>query len=470
MRTDLLRRLAGTPTRKALIYHALASVGAIIVIAVLATVLTDRLARQEAERYADWTGRGLAQGLIAPLVTPGVRAGDPAELATLDRVVRSRIASSTVVRVKVWAPDGTVLYSDANALIGRRYELDEDDLQILRNGGIESGLSDGTGPENVYERDLGQLVEVYARAVPPDGDPVLVESYYTVEHLNARADELQGRFLPVVLLALVLLELLLLPLSVWLSRRAERSERERQAAERQAAAAVVAERRRLAAELHDGVIQDLSAVGYALHMVTRRLEAAGEDELGETVDRTADIVRMDVMTLRGLMSALYTTPDEGVDLGGAIRDLVAALGRHGVTARLDPLPALPGAVASAVFQVAREALRNAVRHSGATPHLTLGCRERRLTLSVTDDGCGYDPERAEGPDEGHLGLSLLRDAARRVGGQLETRTAPGAGTTVTLTVDLDAAAAACRGVLTDSAASTPDGVGASLSASAPTPH
>jgi len=462
VRTDLLRALAGTPTRKALIYHALASLGAVLVIAVLATVITERLARDEAERYADWTGRGLAQGLIAPLVTDGVREGDPEELATLDRVVRSRIASSTVVRVKVWAPDGTVLYSDASALIGRRYELDEDDLEILRHGGIDSGLSDGAGPENVYERDLGPLVEVYAQATPPDGEPVLVESYYTVAHLQGRADELQGRFLPVVLLALILLELLLLPLSVWLSRRAERSERERQAAERQAADAVVAERRRLAAELHDGVIQDLSAVGYALHAVTRRLEAAGERELGETVDRTADIVRMDVMTLRGLMSAMYTTADEGIDLGAAIQDLTSTMGHLGVTARLDPLPALRAPVAAAVFQVAREALRNAVRHSGAPPHLALACNGKRLTLTVADSGRGYDPDDVEGPDRGHLGLSLLRDAAQRVGGRLETRTAPGEGTTVTLTVDLERAA--------DVAPVTPSGRDPSLSATVPSPH
>jgi signal transduction histidine kinase len=253
---------------------------------------------------------------------------------------------------------------------------------------------------------------------------------------------------------------------VWLSRRAERSERERQAAERQAADAVVAERRRLAAELHDGVIQDLSAVGYALHSVTRRLEAAGESELGETVDRTADIVRMDVMTLRGLMSAMYTADDESIDLGAAIHDLTSALGHHGVTARVEPLPALRGPVVSAVFQVARESLRNAVRHSGAPPHLSLACRGQRLTLTVSDAGSGYDPELVEGPEQGHLGLSLLRDAARRVGGRLETRTAPGEGTTVTLTVDLDRAPDASG----DDAPTTPSGPGPSLSATVASPH
>jgi signal transduction histidine kinase len=177
---------------------------------------------------------------------------------------------------------------------------------------------------------------------------------------------------------------------------------------------------------------------------------------------------MDVMTLRGLMSAMYLTPEVGVDLGAAIRDLVAALRHHGVTARLDPLPALPGPVASAVFQVAREALRNAVRHSGAPPQLTLGCAGRRLTLTVADAGCGYDPELAEGPGEGHLGLSLLRDAARRVDGHLEIRTACGSGTTVTLTVDVDGAAAPA--VTPDGTAPAPPGPRTSLSASARSPH
>jgi signal transduction histidine kinase len=126
-----------------------------------------------------------------------------------------------------------------------------------------------------------------------------------------------------------------------------------------------------------------------------------------------------------------------------------------VTADVGALPRLPGPVASAVFQVAREALRNAVRHAGAAPHLTLKAHDGRLWLTVEDAGCGYDPGRVEGPTEGHLGLTLLRDAAQRVGGTLEIRTAPGEGTTVMLTVGVD---------------STPAGRAPSLSAAGRPPH
>src|SRR5215218_55905 len=68
----------------------------------------------------------------------GVLRGDPDALAALDEVVVSRILTSSIVRVKLWSSDGTILYSDEPALIGRRFTLGEDERRLLRTGGAEA--------------------------------------------------------------------------------------------------------------------------------------------------------------------------------------------------------------------------------------------------------------------------------------------------------------------------------------------
>jgi two-component system NarL family sensor kinase len=439
--------LLGTPTRTTLAYHVLAGVGAVVVVAILATLLTARLARQETDEEARRIARSLATGLIAPMVTAGVRAGRGPDLVTLDRVIHARLAGSTVVRVKIWSVDGDVLYSNEADLIGRRFGLRAVDVDVLRPGGLQSRMADPGRPENQFERGLGALLEVRSRAVDVTGQPVLVQVDFSVRGLQARADALRDRILPVVLAGIVLLELLLLPLSVWLSRRSERAERARVVAEQQALQSALTERRTLAAHLHDGVIQDLSAVGYALQTVSQKLQGRDGADVAPTVDRTSGIIRSDIALLRGLTSSLYTSlerapepsvdPDSQVELGPSVRALAEVLAADGVTAELGELPPVPSRVAAAVLQVAREAVRNAVKHSGDCPHLTIGVADGQLVLSVVDAGIGYRPDQTPGRREGHLGLTLLQDAADKAHGRLDTHTAPGAGTTVRLVVDLD---------------------------------
>jgi signal transduction histidine kinase len=424
-----------------LIYHGIASLGVMLVVAIVAQTFSHRIAKAETERDAHWIGQSVATGLIGPLVTQGVRAGVPADMQTLDAAARARIASGTVLRIKVWSADGTVLYSDAPALIGKKFELDPDDIEVVNGGPVDSDVSDVNRPENVYERGLGQLVEVYARAIDQTGQPVLVETYFAVDRLKARTRELERGSMLVLLSSLLVLGALMLPLSVWLAKRAERSERERLAAERAAADAALAERKRLAAELHDGVIQDLTAVGYALYSLSRGVERyeavpdSGGAELTAAVDRISEIVRTDIAVLRGVSTSMYFSQGQDIDLSRMIRDLIVA-GPEGVRADIDDLPPLSASVVSAVFQVAREALRNSLSHSGDLPRLTLRVSDERLALTVTDRGAGYDPEKVSVAADGHLGMTLLEDAAARVGGVLKITTAPGRGTIVRLTVDL----------------------------------
>ena len=90
-----------------------------------------------------------------------------------------------------------------------------------------------------------------------------------------------------------------------------------------------------------------------------------------------------------------------------------------------------------MLRIAQEALHNAVRH-GAARRVTvrLNGAERRLTLEVADDGVGFDPGDPELRSR-HLGLTSMEERARELGGALELRSAPGAGTTVRLEVPRD---------------------------------
>jgi signal transduction histidine kinase len=89
---------------------------------------------------------------------------------------------------------------------------------------------------------------------------------------------------------------------------------------------------------------------------------------------------------------------------------------------------------AAVLRIAQEALHNALRHAGAR-HVGVSAHQRdgALVLEVTDDGVGFDPDRAELRSR-HLGLTSMEERARELGGHIEIRSAPGRGTTVRLEV------------------------------------
>jgi len=90
---------------------------------------------------------------------------------------------------------------------------------------------------------------------------------------------------------------------------------------------------------------------------------------------------------------------------------------------------LPNAVEDELFRIAQEALRNAVSHAQATLVRIRVCYDvDTVTLTVSDDGVGFDPATTH--PEGHFGLPGLRERAAKIGARLEIRTAPGTGTTI----------------------------------------
>jgi signal transduction histidine kinase len=197
--------------------------------------------------------------------------------------------------------------------------------------------------------------------------------------------------------------------------------------------AVLEDRERIAQELHDGVIQSLFAVGMGLqaagamaddpHTVRDRLNIAVND-----VDRVIRDLRNYIF---GLGSGLADR-----ELSRALHDLADELRRGSdIAIRVEVAPEPAAALASRatdVVQFAREALSNAVRHSGAaTVSLELSRENGWSVIEIEDDGKGFDLEAA---DRRGRGLSNLRARARALGADLDIDSESGRGTKVRLRV------------------------------------
>ena len=135
------------------------------------------LANAEALRDARQFATLAGQGIVEPTIAPGLLRGEPQAIAAVDRIVQERVLGERVVRVKLWTRDGRIVYSDEPRLIGARFPLDAEKLDVLRTGTTKASLSDLAGPENRYERGQGDLYEVYLPIRAPDGTPLLFETY-----------------------------------------------------------------------------------------------------------------------------------------------------------------------------------------------------------------------------------------------------------------------------------------------------
>ena len=405
----------------------------VLVVVVLATSALSRSAADE-EAIADarsltWV---LARSVAQPAIPPGLTEGDAAAIDRMDRTALDRLLVDDVLRIKLWDADGTVLYSDRTELIGAAYPLGDDELEVLRDGGSDAELSDLGRPENRFERDLGgDLLEVYTRIRSPEGEPLLFEAYLGVDDIRASRAQILDRFLPITIGALIALVALGTPLVLLLSRRLSRAARERERLLEAAVRASDAERLRIARDLHDGVVQDLSGSSMALSALAAHADEPDRREL-EDVGRS---LRVSVRSLRSLLVEIYPPDLHTAGLAAAVDDLVAPLVAIGTTVDVD-VSGADGASRPAVallWRVAQESVRNVARHARADRmSLTVRHEDDRLVLEVVDDGVGFDPGTVATDD--HFGLRAAESLVREHGGTWEVESAPGSGTMVRVEV------------------------------------
>jgi two-component system, NarL family, sensor kinase len=420
--------------RREVLRFAVPGIVALLVVAAGSLWLARSVSTDEAIDDARSDARVLARGTIEPAVTQDLVAGNPDALAYLDAVVRERVLSRDVVSVRLWTADGTVVYADDPDLIGRQYDLGPDELEILDHGGAEAELSDLSKPENAGQRAFGELLEVYLRVRTPEGQPLLFEVYQRQSTIDSRARDVLGTLAPLVIVPLVVLMAVELTLAWRMARRLEQSTGEREQLLRRAVDSSEAERRRIAADLHDGVVQDMAGVTYTLAALADTAAAAGEDEQASRLTAAAGETRRSVRSLRSLLVEIYPPNLADAGLEAAVSDLASATirGAAAVTVRVDPALRLPDEVEAVVYRVAREALQNVAKHAQAdVVVVSFEPDGDAAVLTVRDDGRGFDP--ADVP-VGHVGLRLLADLAAEHGTDLTVESRPGEGTTVRLVV------------------------------------
>lgn len=228
-------------------------------------------------------------------------------------------------------------------------------------------------------------------------------------------------------------------LNIVLKRRIERRSRqlESEIGARVASESKVKERTRLAVELHDAISQNLTGVAFQLQAVrnctnampplaARHLDVA-EQSLGSCRDE-----------LRNCLWDLRNNALECADMNEAIRQTLAPhVGHAELAIRVNVARArLSDNIAHALLHIIRELAANAIRHGHATHVRVAGCIDGgRLLFSVTDNGCGFDPENCPGFEEGHFGLMGVRERLDGFEGELSIES-DATGTKVTASMAL----------------------------------
>ncbi len=192
--------------------------------------------------------------------------------------------------------------------------------------------------------------------------------------------------------------------------------------------AALGERQRLARELHDSVSQALYGIALGAR-TARTLLDRDTSQVATPLEYVLSLAETALAEMRALIFELLPNALETEGLVAALgRQIAAVRARHGIAieADLGAEPDVAVAIKEALYRIAQEALHNTVKHAQArTVEVRLEAVPEALTLEVSDDGIGFDPNRTF---PGHLGLHTMRERATQVGGTLDLASAPGQGT------------------------------------------
>jgi signal transduction histidine kinase len=201
------------------------------------------------------------------------------------------------------------------------------------------------------------------------------------------------------------------------------------------------ERIRLAADLHDGPVQELTALNYGLERVDRRLQTQGPDAARELLGEQKDHLTMVTRTLRGLLSELRPPALDEHGLAGALKLYGDAFAKQAginisVEVQVEERPAPE--VETIIYRITQEALTNVAKHAQARHvWIRLAAEEQAVDLTIRDDGVGFDPEQATRLlQDGHYGLVGMQERAEMGGGRLDLDSRPDHGTTIHVTLPI----------------------------------
>ncbi len=198
------------------------------------------------------------------------------------------------------------------------------------------------------------------------------------------------------------------------------------------------ERQRIAAEMHDGLAQTLSYTHLGVDQAKMQVEAGQAEQAARTLERIRASLDQAIADTRLAIASLQEYGPGPASLQAELAELAAEYSQGGApvhwSSQVEAPIRLPREECEQVARIAGEALLNAVRHSRAARiELRLEQAPGEYRLTVEDDGVGFDPARpANGEGRPHFGLSIICARAARLGGRVDVRSAPGAGTRLAL--------------------------------------
>jgi signal transduction histidine kinase len=199
----------------------------------------------------------------------------------------------------------------------------------------------------------------------------------------------------------------------------------------------LAERTRIAQDLHDTLLQGFLSASMQLHVADKQLPAdsPGKPLVGRVLELMEQVIDEGRTTLQGLRSTGGSSYDLAQSFSG-IQEELSSEERidYRVTVEGSSRPLQP-VIRDEIYHIGREALLNAFRHSRAnTIEVELEYRLKQFRILVRDDGCGIDPQVISSGREGHWGLPGMRERAEEIGASIRVWSRQGAGTEVELSI------------------------------------
>ncbi len=424
-----------------------------------------------------WVGTQLTRGIIdrtasvtglyvESFIQPHLQGLDSgawltkADVASLDTLLTDTSFGEKIVALKIWRPDGVVVYSPDRSLIGQQFDVDGD-LQQALNGTVVADISNLDNQENVDERARGfdRLLEMYipVRGSGPgqEGDRIIgaAEFYQRPNDIDQEVQSAQFQSWLAVAGGVALVFLFLFgivrqgsntirhqqvalqeqvtDLQELLDQNEQLRDRSRAAAERNT---TLSERqlRRISSDLHDGPGQMLALAALRLDEV----KTATKD--GGSAAATADVksaLNDALRDMRSIAAGLRLPELRSMSTADAVRRAVDDHQRRtNVPVALDIGELASEASLStkiALFRATQELLSNATRHGqGRDVSVMLDGDKREIRLTVADGGPGFDSSRVG--VEGSLGLAGIREQAELLGGGFEVGARPDGGASVTV--------------------------------------
>jgi two-component system, NarL family, sensor kinase len=367
----------------------------------------------------------LADYAISPLATSELVRGEPDALLRLSNRLDPWMRVGTIHHIKVWDRDGLVIYSDSESLIRKRLDLPLGQEVFTAGWKGTASLVRASSIGDLASSET-EVVRAFARLTPRNAEPLLVDVAYDNNTVRGEQSVVLASMAPPFLIALLVLQLAQLFPAIGLAKRVQRHQIARRRLLQQAIEASDLERRRIARDLHDDVIQDLSGLAYALDAEVMRGEGSSP-----VLGRTHAVLQKNLHSLRAITSELYTPDLARLGLRDVLDRLGDTIREQGVAVTLDAPEDLDldERETLLLFRVAREVLVNVAKHARArNARIDLRRHAGVTELTIQDDGRGFDVDA--GSPEGHLGMRILHDIVSEAGGELQVHSRVGLGTTV----------------------------------------